>query len=137
MSFSSRCMRPEDWDEIKHFKPEEFKKPLLMGYEFMKWLDKVREGADVVMLVSSSARSDDYNKAVGGAGDSAHVDIPCDAVDIRKNPNSKMTWNHDRFQIVFTAYALGCRRFGIYKDQSIHLDRTEKKRPAPRMWVEV
>lgn len=137
MSFSSRCMRPEDWDDIKHFKPEEFKRPLLMGYEFIKWLDKVREGAGVVMIVSSSSRTREHNEEVGGATDSAHVDIPCDAIDIRKNPKTKTSWNNDRFQIVFTAYALGCKRFGIYQDESIHLDRTEGKRPAPRLWVKV
>lgn len=135
--YSSRCMRPEDWDEIKHFAPKEFKKPLLMGYEFMKWLDLVREGAGVVMLISSSSRDEDYNAVVGGAKHSAHTHVPCDAVDIRRNPKTPVTWNHDRFKIVQVAMTLGCQRLGIYKDESIHLDRAEKYLPAPRLWIEV
>ena len=136
-SFSSRVMRPEDWTKIKHFTPEEFKQPLFMGYEFMQWLDAVREGAGVVMLISSSYRTVKHNTTVGGATDSAHTEIPCDAVDIRKNPQTKVTWNHDRFQIVFTAMRLGCRRIGIYQDESIHLDMTHSQRAAPRLWIRV
>jgi hypothetical protein len=137
MPFSTRCMRPEDWAELKHFTPAEFTKPLVLGYEFMKWLDEVREAAGVVMLVSSSYRTPEHNAAVGGAGDSAHTEIPCDAVDIRKNPKTAVTWNHDRFRIVRAAIAHGCQRIGIYQDDSIHLDRTEDVRPAPRLWIRV
>ena len=127
-------MRPEDWAELKWFKPTEFKQPLLMGYEFLKWLDRVREGAGVRMLVSSSYRSPEHNEAVGGAEDSAHTDIPCNAVDVRRDPKALLGWNHATFQIVSTAIALGCKRIGIYADDSIHLDMTHDQRPAPRMW---
>ena len=137
MPFSTRCMRPNDWAEIKHFTAKEFKQPLLMGYEFLKWLDAVREAADVPMLVSSSYRSDKYNDMVGGASNSAHEDIPCSSVDIRRNPKALLGWNHARMQIVSAAIRLGCRRVGIYQDDSIHLDMTHDTRPAPRLWIKV
>jgi uncharacterized protein YcbK (DUF882 family) len=135
MSFSSRTMREPDWDEITNFKPTEFKNPEKMGYEFMLWLDKLRTKANVPMTITSSYRSAAYNKSVGGATDSAHVDIPCDAIDIGMRPRpSDPNWNFTRFQIVKTAIEMGCQRIGTYANGSLHLDRTEHKRPAPRMW---
>ena len=58
-----------------------------------------------------------------------------DSIDIReaKRPDDP-NWNYSRFQILFSAYELGCRRFGNYANGSIHLDRTEGRRPARRMW---
>lgn len=132
--FSSRTMRPEDWAKIRHFAPTEFRRPEVMGYEFMVWLDAVREAAGVRMLISSSSRTPERNDVVGGATDSAHLDLPiCDAVDVRKDP--KVNWNESRMRIVTAAIRLGATRMGIYQDDSIHLDRTEHKRPAPRLWV--
>lgn len=136
MGFSTRTMRPEDWAEIRHFEPSEFNSPDKMGYEFMKWLDKVRAYAGVSMDPSSDYRSPHYNAAVGGAKDSAHTDVPCDAVDIKKDPrHDDPNWNYSRYQIVTAALALGCTRIGSYANGSLHLDRTEGKRPSPRMWT--
>lgn len=131
-------MRPADWKEIKHFTPGEFKNPEKMGYEFMKWLDSVREEAGVPMTITSSYRSPAYNLAVGGASDSAHTDTPCNAVDIGMRPRSSdPNWNYTRWRIVTTAIRLGCVRIGSYQNGSLHLDRTESVRPSPRMWVVV
>lgn len=134
MAYSTRTMEPADWAEIRHFKPSEFKAPQRMGYQFVRWLDQVRELADVPMLVSSSYRTPAHNAEVGGANDSAHTDTPCNAVDIRKNPKAVLGWNHARMQIVSAAIRLGCQRVGIYEDDSIHLDMTHDLRPAPRLW---
>lgn len=138
MSFSSRTMRAADWLEIKNFTPIEFRNPGKMGYEFMKWLDQLRDNAGVPMTITSSYRSPAYNKSVGGAPDSAHTDEPCDSVDIGMRPRKDdPNWNYSRWQIVTTARDMGCERIGLYSNGSLHLDRTEKKRPAPRMWVVV
>jgi uncharacterized protein YcbK (DUF882 family) len=128
MSFSKRTMRPRDWDAIKNFKSSEFKYPALMGYEFMIWLDSVATDADVTMVVSSSHRPAAYNKSVGGAKNSAHVDVPCDAVDI--TPKSSFA----RFRIVKAALEKGCKRIGLYKNGSIHLDMTHDRRPSHVLW---
>jgi uncharacterized protein YcbK (DUF882 family) len=128
-------MRPEDWAQIKNFKPAEFKDPEKMGYEFMLWLDAVRTAAGVPMRLTSSYRSKEYNKQVGGAGDSSHVDVPCNAVDIGMSPRpDDPNWNYSRFKIVQAAMAAGCSRIGSYANGSLHLDRSEDTRPTPRMW---
>lgn len=133
--FSTRTMTTADWPQIKNFKPTEFKNPEKMGYEFMLWLDGVRTAAGVPMDISSSYRSKEYNKQVGGAGDSSHVDVPCNAVDIRMKPRpDDPNWNYSRFRIVEAAMKAGCRRIGSYANGSLHLDRSEDTRPAPRMW---
>ena len=135
MPFSTRVMRAEDWKEIKWFKPNEFKHPELLGYEFLQWLDKLREQAGVPIHITSSYRSKTYNAAVGGASDSAHVDIPCSAVDIGERPRpDDPSWNYSRWMIISTAIMMGCKRIGQYQDGSIHLDMSHDTRPAPRMW---
>lgn len=135
MTFSSRTMRPEDWAEIKHFKSIEFRSPEKMGYEYMKWLDDLRAEANVPMVVTSSYRDPEYNAKVGGAPDSAHCDIPCEATDFGMRPRpDDPNWNFTRFKIVATAIKKGCVRIGSYANGSLHLDRTESRRPAPRMW---
>lgn len=135
MAFSSRRMTAGDWAEIQHFTPADFKNPDRMGYEFVKWLDGVRELAGVPILVSSDYRDPAYNASVGGAKDSAHTDDPCNAADIRKHPTpSDPNWNFARFKIVDAALQSGCVRIGFYPNGSLHLDKTEDKRPSPRLW---
>jgi len=135
MAFSSRTLSPAEWAALTHFSADEFQHPEKMGYEFMLWLDGVREQAGVPMHVSSSYRSRAYNLAVGGAADSAHVDEPCEAVDIAKSPTAEdPNWNHARFCILRAALLGGCTRFGFYPNGSLHIDRTESVRPAERLW---
>lgn len=135
MSFSTRTMKTKDWELIKHFKPSEFKTPSKMGFEFMQWLDELRERAGVPIIITSSYRSPAYNKSVGGATNSAHTDVPCDAIDIGMRPRKNdPNWNFSRWQIVKIAIEMGCQRIGSYSNGSLHLDMTHNKRPAPRMW---
>lgn len=136
MSFSTRIMQPSDWLRVKHFQSVDFKNPEKMGYEFMLWLDSVRAAAGVPMVITSSYRSPEYNKSVGGAKDSAHTDVPCDAVDIGRRPRTDdPNWNYSRYAIITTALAKGCRRIGMYNNGSLHLDCTD--RPSPRIWTVV
>lgn len=138
MSFSTRCMRPEDWRLSAHFQASEFSAPDHMGYEFVLWLNAVRDKAGVPMTITSSYRTPAHNVAVGGAEDSAHCDIPCNAVDIGMRPRADDShWNYSRYQIITAAMALGCTRIGIYRDGSLHLDRSEDIRPSPRCWIQV
>jgi len=141
--FSTRRMTDKDWAQLKYFVKAEFREPNKMGYEFMLWLEKVRALAGVAMNISSGFRSPAYNKSVGGAADSAHTDGDsedecCNAVDIRKTPTpNDPHWNHARYKIQFSAHDLGCERFGNYPNGSMHIDRTEDKRPAESLWVAV
>lgn len=147
MSFSSRPMNVQDWDEIRFFKPQEFKDPSHMGYEFMLWLDRVHAKASslaprlptFVMSISSSYRDPAYNRKVGGAKNSSHTDQICDAVDITgvyETYEDDANWNKHRLKIILAAAMLGCRRIGLYENGSIHLDRTETRRPMG-LWVRV
>jgi uncharacterized protein YcbK (DUF882 family) len=138
MSFSTRTMTAQDWLDLAkefgraYFTPDEFKEPARMGFEFIRWLFGVRHKAGVKMKITSSYRAPWYNKLIKGAKKSAHMDEPiCDAVDIAPE-NS-----YARHKIIFTSYELGCRRHGIYKNGSIHLDRTEDRRPADVLWTVV
>jgi uncharacterized protein YcbK (DUF882 family) len=129
--FSNRTMTNADWALLKYFKKSEFKNPSVMGYEFMLELEKVRAKAGVAMRISSSHRDPAYNRRVGGAKDSAHTDIPCNASDIV--PRNSV----ERFAIVKAAIEVGFTRIGIYKDGSIHLDKTDDVRPSHVLWTVV
>ena len=138
MPFSSRPMRAEDWKSIKHFKPTDrgFRAPERMGYEFMLWLDKVRERAGVPMYVRSTVRDAAQNAAAGGASKSAHMDALCEAADFAgEEEGSPMPGKH-RLAIVKAALELGCTRIGVDENGSVHLDRTEDRRPSS-LWVKV
>lgn len=138
MPFSTRTMTDLDWYHIKYFMPGEFRRPGVMGFEFIQWLDQVREQAGVPMHITSSSRNDAENTAAGGATNSAHEDVPCNAVDIGKRPSTAdPNWNHARFRIIRAALELGCTRIGMYPGGSLHLDRSEDRRPAPRLWIAV
>jgi len=138
MPFSTRTMRTEDWAQSKHFTRDAFRHPDKMGYEFVMWLNEVRTRAGVPMSIVSDYRDPVRNKKVGGAADSAHTDVPCEAVDIRKKPTpGDPNWNHGRWRIMRAAMELGCQRIGLYPSGSLHLDRTEDRRAAPRLWVAV
>jgi uncharacterized protein YcbK (DUF882 family) len=135
MTFSTRTMRVQDWAESDYFERGEFRHPEQMGYEFILWLNEVRKLAGVPMRITSSYRTPAHNAAVGGARDSSHTDVPCNAVDIGRSPTlHDPNWNMGRFLIVEAALALGCKRIGFYPNGSLHLDRTEATRPAPRLW---
>jgi uncharacterized protein YcbK (DUF882 family) len=133
MAFSSRTMTARDWAQIRNFKPVEFRNPEKMGYEFMLWLDNLRHRAGVSIRITSSYRSPAYNERVGGATDSAHTDVPCNAIDISLagHPQNE---NYARYRLMKTALEMGCQRIGTYADGSLHLDLTEDDRPAPRIW---
>ena len=135
MPFSTRAMRPEDWKTVRYFRPSEFQAPHLMGLEFIRWLDTVRDRAGVPIHITSSYRTPEHNEEVGGASDSAHTDVPCNAVDIGERPTpSDPHWSRARFAIIDTALALGCQRIGSYADGSLHLDMTHDRRPSKVMW---
>lgn len=132
MAYSTRAMLPADWQLLRHFQPEEFKAPEKMGYQFMLALDKLAEQAGVPCRVTSSFRSKAYNKSVGGAKDSAHTDEPlCEAVDLSPRNNA------DRFEIMAAAILNGWDRIGLYKNGSLHFDKTSGRRPARRLWCVV
>lgn len=125
-------MTAADWDKVyPEFQPHEFDFPDKMGYEFMLWLHKLRIKVGFSIHISSDFRNPAHNDTVGGASKSAHMDTPCDAVDIHKLTSVT------RYKLVKAAIELGCQRIGVYENGSVHLDRTEDERPSPVLWVKV
>lgn len=137
MPFSTRTMTAADWAEVApEFTPSEFNAPEKMGYEFLSWLVQVRRKAGVPMHPSSDYRDPARNANAGGASKSAHMDTPCDAADFAgEKPGAPMPGKH-RLAIVKAALELGCTRLGVYQNGSVHLDRTEDRRPSS-LWVKV
>lgn len=133
MAFSARTMRPADWTMLRHFAPHEFNHPDAMGYEFLRWLDDLRDRLGQSLTVSSDHRPPERNAAAGGAATSAHLDTPCNAVDLSAHGMTSAK----RFAIVRLAMEMGCRRIGIYANGSVHLDRGEDGRAADVLWVKV
>lgn len=129
--FSNRTMTNADWKALKYFSSKEFKFPNVMGYEFMLELEKLRAKSGIPIRISSSYRDTNYNKRVGGAQDSAHTDVPCNAIDCV--PLNSV----ERYTLVKTAMELGWTRIGIYKDGSLHFDKTDDTRPSHVLWTVV
>lgn len=136
--FSTRTMSDVDWERLKKFQRHEFKSPERMGFEFMLWLDQLAIKANVPIVIVSSYRTQEHNRSVGGAKDSAHVDEICEAVDIQRRPTpNDPHWNYGRAQVMMNAVRLGCQRIGMYPNGNLHIDMTHDKRPAPRIWIAV
>ena len=57
-----------DWENIVHFKPEEFDAPNKMDGDFLYLLDTARGNADTPFVIESDWRSKQKNKDVGGSG---------------------------------------------------------------------
>lgn len=138
MAFSTRSMTDADWASIQHFTAAEFVDhgtrqncAANMGAEFVQWLDGVRGAAGIPFTITSSYRDPAHNAAVGGATHSAHMEIPCNAVDVMPGGDE------DRYHIIKAAIDAGCVRVGIYKDGSVHLDRAESTHPSPALWTVV
>jgi uncharacterized protein YcbK (DUF882 family) len=122
------------WGEIApELRAEEFHHPERMDTHFLRLLARVRRRAGVPFRIVSDYRSREQNRDAGGASRSAHMDLPCRAVDLH------VTNNEERFRVVEAALALGFVRIGVYPARtdnsgSIHIDAAEAN-PAPRIWT--
>ena len=88
-------------------------------------LEMVRRVLDRPMVITSGARCPEWNRAVGGKPNSAHLqgtaaDIQCER-------------SLERFELVREALAAGFRRVGIARD-FVHLDLADDL-PQPRLWL--
>jgi uncharacterized protein YcbK (DUF882 family) len=122
------------WTEIAaYFKPGEFRFPHKMDAEFLRLLFRIRKRAGVPFRIVSDYRSPTRNESAAGAKVSAHMEVPCRAVDLH------VTNNLERIAIVRAAILEGVQRIGVYPAKpdnsgSVHIDASEKN-PSPRMWT--
>lgn len=122
------------WGEIApELTPKDFRFPARMDVEFLRLLSRTRRRAGVPFRIVSDSRDPAANEAAGGAKASAHMEVPCAAVDLRvKN-------NFERARVVTAAVQEGFERIGIYpahedNSGSVHLDASTSK-PRPRFWT--
>lgn len=124
--------RPEWWNEIRWFKPEEFDSPdepgsgaLYMKQSIVEIVDDIRHELGEPLKITSGYRTAAHNAKVGGKRSSAHL-RGC-AVDIAV-PTSDL-----RFGIVNLALAQSIYRIGIAKT-FVHID-TDPDLPQDVMWL--
>lgn len=130
------------WLEIApELRPAEFRYPWDMSPAFLRRLHRARRLAGVPFRIVSDHRPPERNDAAGGASQSAHMEAPCCAVDLR------VLDNHERYQVLRALFAVGFERIGIYKPTpwqiqqygkgsgSIHVDDSPTN-PRPRVWMD-
>ena len=114
-------VRPNEW-HWKNFTPKEIAckgtGELLVDYEAMDALQKLRDILGVPVTINSAYRSDSHNRAVGGAPNSQHR--LGRAFDIR------LTKAIARDKLHVAAEAAGYRGVGDY-NTFVHLDTRETK----------
>jgi zinc D-Ala-D-Ala carboxypeptidase len=112
--------------EVKYFNKSEFDSPddegsgENMDNGFLIRLDTAREFAGIPFKITSGYRTLYHNKQVGGAKNSSHTNIPCNACDIAVTDSSA------RYKIVDGLLKAGFVRIGIGKN-FIHCDTDTNK----------
>ena len=119
------CMTERGEVYLPHFSGEEFTGE--MSYEFITRLEAARVIAGVPFVVTSSYRTAEENERAGGVENSAHLNRPCNAVDIRGYDS------HRTFRIVYGLLVTGFRRIILYReDLHIHVDSEPESSGKPQ-----
>lgn len=91
-------------------------------------LEQIRQSVGRPLKIASGIRCPEHNKAVGGEDNSAH--LRGEAADIF------ITGSTERYDLVMAAMTKGCRRIGVYKEQSIvHVDVSTHGVPQDVLWI--
>lgn len=120
-------------DELRlseHFRKDEMECHCGCGMvpasEFMQWLEGLRKAYGSPMLITSGARCQKHNQAVGGASDSMHVKgLAC---DVRISGTQA-------FKLMALAHLWGVKGLGVKQhgpDRFIHLDIGPRE--TPMVW---
>lgn len=108
-----------------------------MSASALRRLSRIRRRSGVPFRVVSSYRPPHENP---GAEKSAHMELPCTAVDLR------VLNNEERYRLLAVAFAEGVERIGCYLPTdhqgrtwgkgsgSVHLDFSTSN-PTPRFWM--
>ncbi len=115
--------------KLKHFTLKEFRCPCChkvnMNEEFLKKLDKARDLAGVLFIITSGYRCPKHNKEVGGKPDSAHIKGLAADIECFRSRN--------RFKIIESLLRVGFTRIGVGKN-FIHVDMDSSK-PQRVIWT--
>jgi len=123
------------WEDINHFKADEFLHPELLLPAMAYRLDDLRREFGKPLIVSSSLREIAKNEQVGGVKNSSHLVDP--ATGFYSGVDLTMLGNRisaaDRHNFVRYALWIGFNRIGLYKDH-FHLD-IETRLPQEVIWL--
>ena len=132
-------MTPDDWNQIKHFKPGEFvcrcgecgSDGSEMYLEFMQKLDRLRDLCDFPFIVTSGYRCPAYNDRIASTGlNGPHTTGR--AADILINGERA----HRLVMLIgYKMTGVGINQRGAYEKRFIHLDDlSAPDHPRPRIW---
>lgn len=115
---------------MKFFKESEFVCDGVICFDkmndaFIESLELARSNCDIPFVITSSYRTPEYNKKIGGKENSAHTKGM--AVDISVKSSV------DRFKIIDALFIAGFTRIGIGKD-FVHVDNDYTK-PQSVIWL--
>ncbi len=133
------------FDDIKHFKPEEFDSGTIAGPRlsgsgylhmdplFIKMLDDLRESCDFPFNISSGYRTPEYNHYVSKSGDSG-PHTTGRAVDILVSGENALKLIQNAVRLGFTG--IGVNQRGNYSSRFVHIDNlpSSEGRPRPHIW---
>jgi len=126
-----------DWTKIHHFRRAEFENPECLRWEMLEKLDRLRELCGFPFVITSTCRSPEHNKAIGGAPNSSHCradDGMYSGVDFTVDGGSISPGQ--LFMIVKHAHEVGFRRIGLYSDmRHVHLD-LEGRLNQDVLWID-
>ena len=115
--------------EIKHFVAREFVcrhcGSVVIESRLIEVLEKLRLYLGKPVIITSAYRCEEYNRAIGGVENSAHVRGY--AIDV------KVIDSFTRFEAVNFLLSAGIKRIGIAED-FVHFD-IDPEKPSPRIWV--
>jgi len=121
------------WADITHFQPHEFDSPDVAGSgktgmneNFMRRLQMLRNLYRKPLTISSGFRTAAYNKRIGGAENSLHLEGK--AADI-------VVAGADAYELLGLAYTVGFKGLGLHqkgawRQRFLHLDL----RDEPTIW---
>lgn len=120
-----------NWNEIKHFKSQEFDSPDKPGSGehmvegIVRLLDEIREGRQAPVIINSGYRTIVHNREVGGKESSSH--LYGYAADL------SALGSRNRYHLLRLAFHVGITRIGIARS-FLHLD-TDPEKPQDVAWL--
>jgi len=109
--------------DLKWFTRKEFKHPDKMDEDFLRWLDKVRDRADIPIIITSDYRDPEANLGAAGSS-SASLHLQGLAVDFRLPGRARDLWKLAKAVFGLAEESRGSIEFELVhspRDKHVHL----------------